>query len=129
MKTSVRDHLRLELDQTMADTNTLVFEMNDHSFCSIFVLSLCHPVSSLFSPQDLSYLSISEIIHWLQNDELVIMLPIHETMQCNVVIENSQSVDEIDVESIPLQVTTKHSAYAADIGLDIQYVASETSME
>ena len=112
-----RDHLRLELDQTMADTNTLVFEMNVTRFVPFSFLSLVHPVSSLFSPQDLSYLSISEIIHWLQNDELVIMLPIHETMQCNVVIENSQSVDEIDVESIPLQVTTKHSAYAADIGL------------
>ena len=112
-----REHLRLELDQIISHTNTMVFEMNITRFVPFSFLSLFHPISSLFSSQDFSYLSLSETIRWLQNDELVIMLPIHETLRCNVAIENSQSVDEIDVESIPLQVTMKHSAYVADIGL------------
>lgn len=112
-----REHLRLELYMVTIVPDTLVFEFNITRFVSFPFLSLVHPLSSLFTSYDISFLRVYQMIHKLQEDELVILLPIRETIQCSVVLKGYPSVEDIPIKSIPIQLVSTHPEYMTDIGL------------
>lgn len=112
-----RQQLAMELNEAHSLTNSIVYEFNITHFIPFSFLSLFHPLANLFSSQDYSYVNVSEALKLVQQEELVIMLPIRETLTCTVLVEHGKSLYESDVESLPIQVTAHHSSYAADVGL------------